>query len=224
MALPKLFDFITIRNRKEIEIDGIKLLDFTDPVVVFKSRLRFSRPPIIVPKEFEGRGDLVAKSAYGSEDHTDLFMLFNGFSNPLVVQEGMVLVVPDLDSMIANTQDNQEVDTDNKSKKNFNKKISKKDKDRITQVIAKSRGITPEEVDIRPPNAVKDGSEPIIPADGKIVLGTNVSDSRCTDQLSEIQNLSEIIRQAVKDKISKITPLVTASVPSTGSSSPSPQV
>ena len=204
MALPELINLITIRNRKEIEIDDIKMLDLTDQVIVIKKQLEFSRPPIVVPKEFEGRPDLISKLVYGSEDHTDLLLFFNGYSNPLMIEAGMTLIVPDLNSMLMNVEDKQETDTENESKKNFNKKLPKKDEKRIRQLISKKTGVPVDQVDVRPPNIPAEGIKPTQVEDGKIILGTDVAE-RCKNELSETQNLSEIIREAVREKIAEIT-------------------
>jgi len=204
MPLPKLINFITINNRKEIEIEGEEpILDFTDQIIVFKKQLTFSRPPIVISKELEGRIDLVSKLQYGSEDHADLLLFFNGIPNPLMIEEGMVLVIPDLNSMQNNVVDPQTLDGGNESKKNFNKKLPKKDENRIKKIISKATGTPEDQVEIRPPNIPKDGSLAVTPTNGKIILGTNVTE-RCEDKLSQTQKLSEIIRQAVKDKIANI--------------------
>lgn len=204
MPLPKLINLTTIFNRKEIEINGEKMLDLTDQVIVFKKQLRFSRPPIVISKEFEGRPDLISKLVYGSEDHVDLLLFFNGISNPLMIQQGMTLIIPDLDSMKQNVENKQETDTENESKKEFNKKLPKKDENRIRQLISKNTGVPPDQVDVRPPNIPAVGLQPTQVQNGRIILGTNVTE-RCEDELSETQKLSEIIREAVRNRISEIS-------------------
>lgn len=200
MPLPKLINLVTIFNRKEITIDGVEMLDLTSQVVVIKKQLTFSRPPITVSEEFAGRPDLISKLVYGSEDHMDLLMFFNGFSNPFMIDAGMTLIIPDLDSMLANVVDKTKEDDDNKSKEAFNKKLPKKDADRVKKLISKATGVPIEDVQIKPPNIPEDGTQAVTPQDGAIILGTNVVD-RCESQLSDTQKLSEKIREAVRTKI-----------------------
>lgn len=196
-------NFVTIRNRKEITIDDVEMLDFTSQVIVVKKQLTFSRPPITVSEEFAGRPDLISKLVYGSEDHTDLLLFFNGFSNPFMVDAGMTMIIPDLDSMLANVVDKTKEDEDNKSKEAFNKKLPKKDADRVKKLISKATGVSVEEAQVKPPNIPEDGTQPTTPQDGAIILGTNVVD-RCESQLSDAQKLSERVREAVRSKISAI--------------------
>lgn len=201
MALPRLITLISLQNKREIEVDGVQIIDLTEPIIEFKSELNIIQPPVLVTKEFEMRPDLIAKVVYGSEDHVDLLLLFNGYSNPLMIEKGMYLQVPELDSMISNTKNNNAAQDVNVSKNNFNKKLPEKDKKRIEKMIADAQGISPDDVEIKPPNIPADGTKPVTPVDGRIILGTNISDTRCKDKLSEVQTMSEMIRQSVKDKI-----------------------
>lgn len=201
----KIFSFATINNKKEIDSPDGKMLDLTESVFDIKVPLRFSNPPVLVTKEFEGRPHLIAKLEYGTEDMTDLMLFYNGIGNGLMIQEGMILAIPDRESMLANLKDNTKSDTNNISKAKFNEKISKKDKDRIKQLIIKNNADIKEPIEIRPPNITKDGTQQVTPVEGKIVLGTNISDIRCKDKLSPTQTLTEQIREAVKTKIKSLS-------------------
>lgn len=201
LSASKIFDFITIRNRKEITVDGEKIIDFTGSVIDFKFPLKFSEPPVVVSQEFEGRPHLIAKLKYGTEELTDLLLFFNGISNPLSVQKGMILAIPDRDSMLANVRDINKTETNNVSKSKFNEKLSKKDKDRIQQLIDRNNIGQASTGDFRTPNMVKDGTQDVTPIDGRVVLGTNVSDVRCKNQISGTQTLTELTRAAVKEKL-----------------------
>lgn len=203
MASFKIFDFIFIRNRREIEDDeGNKFLDLSEPLVNFTKQLQVAQQPIEVTAEFEGRPDLIARAVYGTEDAMDLMLYFNGISNPLMVQRGMFITVFDFDSMKANIKNPQNEDANNLSKQNFSNKISKQDKNRIKALQDKQReGGAPTEDDFRTPTMTKPGTEQTTPVDGRIVLGTNVTDERCKDNVSATQSLSEEIRKAVKDKV-----------------------
>ena len=204
----KIFGFATINNKRAIDApdgSGGQILDLTESVFDIKVPLKFSSQPILVTDQFEGRPDLIAKSVYNSEDLTDLLLFFNGISNPLMVQRGMVIVVPDRDTMVANLKDNNKTDTNNISKELFNKKISKKDKDRIIQLINKNNADVKQPVEIRTPNMTKTGTLQVTPVDGRIVLGTNISDIRCKDKLSPVQTITEQIRAAVKSKIQSLS-------------------
>jgi hypothetical protein len=201
----RIFSFLSIKNRKIITSqDGELITDFTSPVIQRKYNLKLSRNPIYVTKHLEGKLHLVSRIAYGSEDHTDLLAFFNGISNPFMISEGMVIFPYDLDSMRKNARmiDKRE---ENLSKKELNKKLTKIDKDRVKALMNNKAA------DVETPNMTT--KPPVTPVDGLIVLGTNVTETRCTKQLSPTQTMSEKIRAAVKQKI-----LSTKSQPATASS------
>ena len=187
-----LYTFIltTLKDLETVTVDGESVTEFTKGTFRDKQVLKYDERPIMITKEYNGRPDLISKVVYGSEDYTDLLLYFNGIGNPFMVQEGMVLKIPTLDSMILNI-DKGNKEKKNKSKEALNKKLPAKDRRRLENAV---------EGEIKAPNMVAEGTTPVVASGGKIELGTNVIDKKCNDNLSNTQLLSEQVRKAVKDK------------------------
>lgn len=208
MANPyKILDFITIRNKREISIsDDVndKALDFAESVIVEKYPLRYSNAPIIVSEELAGRPAAVSKLRFDDGSHADLLCHFNDISNPLMIPEGYIFYTPDLDSMLSNVVDRTNDNTTNKSKENLNKKMSKKDKNRIQSLINRANAASAA-VDadgaVATPNMTDAGIPSIVATDGEIILGNNVTNTRCSKELSSTQSRSESIKKAIKDEL-----------------------
>lgn len=200
MSTFDLIKLATLENRRNIVIDDEVIVDLTESVIDFTKPLTYSHPPILITKELAGRPWLVSKLVYGSEEHYDLLCIFNSIPLPIMLEEGMVLVCPDLDSMRANLKDNTKDPNTNQSKQAFTNKLSKKDQDRISQAVVQNGGT---KGDIRTPNMVKDGTKAVTAAGGQIILGTNISDSRCKTELSSTQSVTEQIRKALKIRLTK---------------------
>lgn len=55
--------------------------------------------PVVVPKEYVARPDLVSLSVYGTDEYADLICKLNGISNPFELNEDMVLMLPEIDKL-----------------------------------------------------------------------------------------------------------------------------
>lgn len=201
----KIFDFTLLSKRREITINNEKIVDLCEPIVNFKKPLSIAQQPVEINEQFEGRPWLIAKMVYGSEDYTDLMLYFNGITNPYMVQRGMKITIYDLDSMLANIKDPNKADSrENESKKQFNSKLPQIDKNRFAALKAKvgdNSTLTSFSTPVMSPEGVADS----IASEGRIILGTNVSNVRCKDGLSQNQTLTEKVREAVREKIKSST-------------------
>jgi hypothetical protein len=198
-SLPYIFNFQTISKRSNIIIDNVEIVDLVTPIVEIEKKMRTSKPPILVTKEFEGRPHLISEIEYGSADYTDLLLLYNGIPNPFMVKEGMRLIIYELEDMLSNIKEIK--DKNLVDKKSFSNKIGSKDEKRLKKLISKNNKISENDVEIRSTNDVATGGNQTTVDDGKIILGTDVTNKRCTDAISETQSLTENIRKAVKDAL-----------------------
>jgi len=208
MANPyKILDFITIRNKREISVDDSdnsngKALDFSEPIFEEKYPLRYSNAPIIISAELAGKPSGISKIRFDDGSHADLLCYFNEISNPLMIPEGYIFYTPDLDSMLANVVDRNTDNKTNITKKNLNKKINKKDINRIKSLMARSGGgVGDADGIIATPNMTDVGVPAITAGDGEIILGTNITNTRCSKELSKTQTRSESIKKAIKDEL-----------------------
>jgi len=197
MLHDNIFNFATLKNLKVIEdSDGTLMLDIFDPTIEYRVDVRYSNNSFIVTSKYEGRPDLVSKLLYGTEDYMDLLMFYNDIPHAFMLQEGTILRVPNISDIRQNLKDNNQSTDRNITRKNLNKKLPQKDKNRIQAITG--------EAEVRTPVIAKEGTTPVKVVDGRIILGTGISDKRCSTGLTGTQKRTELIRQAVKDKLSAV--------------------
>lgn len=74
--------------------DILNLLDKT-----FIMPLTFKYDILKVSKDYIARPDLISKHVYGTDKFQDILCKLNGISNPFELNEGCMLVVPDISEM-----------------------------------------------------------------------------------------------------------------------------
>lgn len=198
MGYPVLFNLSSVKNRREIFSNGENIIDFTEQFFVITRNLVLKKPPIIITKEFECRPHLIAKIEYGTEDYTDLLLMCNGIGSFAYIKEGMRLNIYTIDSMLANSVNLTSNNNKNNKNNDYASKLPKRDVERIKQLIKQETGII--DAEILAPNQPVSGTQTLTPSDGQIILGTNISNTRCKQTLSQNQSYTESIRKAVRDK------------------------
>jgi hypothetical protein len=78
--------------------DGTKIRDLTKSMLNLKSRNYISYEVYRVPKDYAMRPDLISKSVYNNSIYAEIILKFNGISNPFSIDEGDLILIPDLDS------------------------------------------------------------------------------------------------------------------------------
>lgn len=202
-----MLNFGTLFRKRIKSLGDVDMLDLTESTL--NTRLQVSVDNVVVvSKPFAGKPTAISYSVYGSENYADMLFAFNGYSNMFRVNEGDILVIPTLESMLSclNTpEDINAVDVKagtrmegNYTSTEFKKKIITRDINRL-KVIAQNTGKDITDLDIRKPNAA---GTPFFELDGNdgVVLGTNITDKKCRT-LSAIQTKNEIIRDAVKQRL-----------------------
>lgn len=199
-----MLNFGTIFKKRLKTIDGVDMIDLTESTLNTRLQVVVDNV-IVVSKPFAGRPTAIALSLYGSENYADLLFAFNGYSDMFRVNEGDILVVPRLDSMVSCLNVPEDINTvdaktsarneDNYTATEFKKKIINRDINRL-KVIAQNTGVDIKNLDIRKPNTAGTSFFELDGNDG-VTLGTNVSDLKCMT-LSAVQTKSEIIRDSVK--------------------------
>ena len=88
--------------RRESTADGSSTVVYKDLLskTTTDNRLSFYNSNIVVvTKDYIARPDLVSLAIYGSDEYADIICKFNNISNPFELNEGMVLILPDLSSV-----------------------------------------------------------------------------------------------------------------------------
>lgn len=78
----------------EVEIKDLasKVIN-PDNIYSFKTKIH------VVEKEYIARPDLISFAIYGTDRYADIICKINGISNPFELNEGMVILVPDISNV-----------------------------------------------------------------------------------------------------------------------------
>jgi hypothetical protein len=186
----RVFNFFSFRNIKKNEKGD---LEFTKPLIENFKNVTKEQSSFIITKELEMRPDLISNLVTEeNEDFSDMILKQNGLGCFTEIRENMIIEIPNVNSVLAQIKKTNQKQ-ENQSKKELNKKLPIKDKQRLLEII--------EINEIRTPNMVAEGSSPIEVSNGVIELGTDVVSKKCKQDLTKSQLISEQIKKAIKDKI-----------------------
>lgn len=89
-----------LNNKEEIVSDwlGKRILNLTDST--FQIPLTYSYDVAEVTEKYIARPDLISYDVYGDMIYSDLICKLNGISNPFELNEGMLLILPSIDSIM----------------------------------------------------------------------------------------------------------------------------
>jgi len=158
--------------------DGIELKDLTQSIFSYDKKKYIKYDVYRVPREYRMRPDLIAKAVYNNTDYTEIILKFNGISNPFSMDEGDIILIPDLDSAISTLKDTVEgtsYDKDAELRKSYKYidplKIPKKS-DNLSKFI--NRQIVNTNDGALPPNIAEEGVSQITYRDGRVYFGEGV--------------------------------------------------
>lgn len=218
-----ILDFPTIGNKRIVRNpDGDQIVELGETVIDYKQELDVE-DYMVVTEELAGKPWSITKILYGSERILPIFFFFNGYANPYSVQEGDTLLKFTQASMNAATKDNNnitkelynfspdgEVGNGNSISDNETvnlSKLPKVDQNRVKalqKLKNAGKGLSQNQVSqltggLEPNQS--DGAARFEASDGIITLGTDISETRCKTDLSDVQTRTEQIRAAVIKKI-----------------------
>lgn len=147
------------------------VLDLTTSTIKYKFNPRVTQT-VIVTNEFAMRPDLISKLVYGDESLFDYILNFNGISNPLSLEPGQILLIPDKDEMSQSfITPNDGINEDKKTKEEITVKAETvKDQKRLDLIKQK---VENGKKDVLPPNVQKPGVQPVKIENGQIVFAPN---------------------------------------------------
>jgi len=150
-----------------------------------------------VPRDYAMRPDLIAAAVYNNSAYAEIILKYNGISNPFSINEGDIILIPNLESVKENINDQKMTDTDgSKAIRDSYKyidptKIPKNgtnDFDNRQLVKGAKDGALP-------PNIVIEGESQITYRQGRVYFGTSVA--TC---LRNGMSSSEFLASAIKSK------------------------
>ncbi len=173
---------LTLKNRLIIDKTGEGYYDLTAPSFIYDSDLGVKALHYVMQDQV-GRIDKISQKYFGSGEFVDAICVVNNIFNPFSVNEGDILVIPNLSrkdlvykrpNPATRPNDVQEayVDTGRQSEK---------DQSRIQRLIEKAKTKEAGVKQPMPPNMLQPGQESKTFSGGKIQLGTNLP-SRSTKQ------------------------------------------
>lgn len=181
--------------------DNIEVKDLTISMFDLQTKNYAEYNVYRVPKEFAMRPDLIAGSVYGNSLYAEIILKFNGISNPFSINEGDLILVPNLDSAqaIINTAQLGSESDGAKAIRNTYKyidpiKIPKADNEFSNRQIVSNvvEGMLP-------PNMAEEGEEQITYRNGRVYFGSSVDTCLQNGQTSS-EFLTNIIRSSANKK------------------------
>lgn len=193
----------TLRNKPLFKKNGEQIKDLTAKSVDFRGDM-FIIDTVVVSSDFIMRSDLIAKVEFRNANKMDYLLKFNGISNPFSIDEGDILLVPDMSEMRSAIQPlKSTVDSEGKSavvKKFFDpNRLNKKDIKRIDYLKQKSSELANGSANNLPPNFAEPGAKELKVVDGKVIFGGDVvkNAENCIDPLSKARAKSKIIQNKI---------------------------
>jgi len=155
--------------------DGQVVKDLTQSMIDNAVKVGLSYTAFKVPKDYVMRPDLISKAVYNSTAYAEVLLKFNGISNPFNINEGDVIIVPNLDGAIEKMV---KVESGNKTDVN-NIRNSYKYIDPAKIPSKSSNMIDFDNRSLKsamlPPNIAPEGTTQIIQRNGRIYFGESVA-------------------------------------------------
>lgn len=180
--------------------DGNIIKDLTTSIFDFKSNNYTSFNAFKVSIDYVMRPDLISQAVYNNTLYTEFILKYNGISNPFSIEEGDVILIPDLESAIKNTktQGNESEDPAQRLRDSYKyidpTKIPKKDNESTN---FSNRSLTNIQEGALPPNIADKGVSQIVERNGRIYFGEGIGESAC---LKNGMSSSEFLTNIIKSK------------------------
>ena len=78
--------------------DGTVIRDLTASMFDLRNQNYLSYNMFRVPKDYIMRPDLISKAIYNNSLYAEIILKFNGISNPFTIDEGDIILIPDMES------------------------------------------------------------------------------------------------------------------------------
>jgi hypothetical protein len=198
--------FLNSIDRKPLfqKSDGIVIRDLTQSMFDFRSDNYINFSIYKVPMDYQMRPDLISQAMYNNTIYAEYILKYNGISNPFSIDEGDIIVIPNLDSAKDNTKSRTDELEGSDAKRirdsykyidpgkaprrddgteNFDRRNLSSKKDQI-------------EDGALPPNIAQEGERGITYRNGRVFFGEGIGESACLKNgMSSAEFLTQVIRQ-----------------------------
>lgn len=182
--------------------DGNVVRDLTQSIFDFKTRNDVVLNAFKVSRDYLMRPDLISQVVYNSTLYTEFILKYNGISNPFTIDEGDVIIIPNLESAKQNTKTVVGTEGDDPATNLRNSyryidpaKVPKKDK-KIDKFENRNLGKkTKISEGALPPNIADEGVSQIVQRNGRVYFGESIGDSACLKNgMSSGEFLTKVIK------------------------------
>jgi hypothetical protein len=189
--------FLNSLDKKPIVVrdDKSKIKDLTSSMFDLTNLNYVKYNAYRVPKEYSMRPDLISGAVYNNSLYAEIILKFNGISNPFSIQEGDLILIPNLDSakaLIKNIQQGSAADSAKLIRDSYKyidpTKMPKSNNQNRQTVGGAAEGSLP-------PNITQEGEEQITYRNGRVYFGQGVE--TC---LQNGMTSSEFLTNIIKSK------------------------
>lgn len=166
---------LTLKNKLVDEKTGEFYFDLTAPSFIYEADLGVKALHYVMPDQI-GRIDKISEIYFGSTEYIDAICVVNNIFNPFIIQEGDVLVIPNLarPDLVYQRPNPASRPTPTQEPYVDTGRQSQKDQSRIQRLIEKAKEKKSGVKTPLPPNMLQPGQEAKVFEDGKIKLGANL--------------------------------------------------
>jgi hypothetical protein len=197
--------FLNSLDRKPLikRPDGLLIRDLTQSMFDLQSGSYVNLSVYRVPKEYAMRPDLLSQASYNNTLYAEYILKYNGISNPFSLDEGQIIIIPNIDNVKEVTKDRSDDGEDSDAKRIRNSykyidptKVPQRDTD-IEDFDR--RNLTRKDAQLQdgalPPNIAQEGEKGIVVRNGRVFFGENVADSACLQNgMSQSEFLTKVIK------------------------------
>jgi hypothetical protein len=174
--------------------DGVEVKDLTASMFNLQNNNYVSYSIYKVPKEFAMRPDLISAAAYNNTMYAEIILKYNGISNPFSIQEGDMILIPNLDSVQAILAPQKGAETDgSKLIRNSYKYIDPTKIPKVSAEFQNRQIVSGAQEGALPPNMAQEGETQITYRQGRVYFGSNV-DTCLENGMSQSEFLTKVIK------------------------------
>lgn len=166
---------LTLKNTLIDDASGESYYDLTAPCFVYDPDLGLKSLHYVMPDQV-GRIDKISEIYFGNTEYIDAICVVNNIFNPFSLQEGDILVIPNIsrpDQLYQRPQTAARTELPQKPY-TINSQISQKDESRLQRLRDKAKGRKSKVATPLPPNMLQNGQNAKTFEDGLIKLGSNL--------------------------------------------------
>ena len=173
--------------------DNIEVKDLTASMFNLQVQNYITYNIYKVPKEFAMRPDLISAAVYNNSIYAEIILKYNGISNPFTIQEGDLILIPNLDSAKANIAPQEGSPADAGKKLRDSYKYIDPTKIPTARNDFQNRQLINAPEGALPPNIAKEGEPQITYRNGRVYFGTDV-DTCLQNGMTQSEFLTTVIK------------------------------